>query len=211
MRVNLSGTLDTEFGSGGIQTTDIGTNARASSVVIQTDGKIILAGSSFNLNGGNYDLTTVRYNTDGLLENVLWDAGGIAVTDFGATNDFANDIVLDADGKAIVAGQNDNKIALARYQTILPPTAAYVSIGGRVRTKGGAGIRNAVVGVDRRQSDRAALCYNRQFRSLPICRCSCRRNIFLDGAFKTLYFRAADYGRQSDGRIDGHEFCRLLT
>ena len=58
------GDLDTSFDTDGKLTTAIGSGADiAYSVVLQSDGKILVAGSSYN--GSNNDFAIVRYNTDG--------------------------------------------------------------------------------------------------------------------------------------------------
>lgn len=60
MRYNADGSLDTTFGTGGIVTTTVGSgNASANALGIQTDGKIVAAGDSYN--GSNNDFTLVRY------------------------------------------------------------------------------------------------------------------------------------------------------
>lgn len=49
VRINLNGTLDESYGSNGVLITDIGTlNDLAHACVIQSDGKILLAGNSYN-------------------------------------------------------------------------------------------------------------------------------------------------------------------
>ena len=58
--VAADGDLDTSFDSDGKVTTDFGSGTdRARSVAIQTDGKIVVAGESFN--GSNIDFALVRY------------------------------------------------------------------------------------------------------------------------------------------------------
>ena len=72
-RYNPDGTLDTTFGTGGKVRTDFpGLAAVPSSVVIQPDGKIVVAGGAFPLFTflGNFEL--VRYNPNGSLGYVLW-------------------------------------------------------------------------------------------------------------------------------------------
>lgn len=61
-----SGSLDTGFGTGGIVTTPIGSgDDYGSSVAVQSDGKIVVAGYSFtglSFNGTDFDFALVRYN-----------------------------------------------------------------------------------------------------------------------------------------------------
>ncbi|HKJ22283.1 MAG TPA: delta-60 repeat domain-containing protein, partial [Gammaproteobacteria bacterium] len=60
-RYTANGTLDTTFGSGGIQTTAMGADdARAHAIALQTDGKIIVAGSAVSSTGNNV-MGTARY------------------------------------------------------------------------------------------------------------------------------------------------------
>src|SRR5690349_20798348 len=68
VRVTADGSLDNGFGVGGKVITPIGTHVDyASSIVLQSDGKILLGG--FSSNGTNNDFAMVRYNTDGTLDN----------------------------------------------------------------------------------------------------------------------------------------------
>ena len=69
LRFNADGSLDSSFSGDGKQTTSIaaGTFAdKAYGVAIQSDGKIVLAGSTNN--GTNDDFAIVRYNTNGSLD-----------------------------------------------------------------------------------------------------------------------------------------------
>src|ERR1044071_6086577 len=81
-RYNPDGTLDKTFGTGGkVQTDFPGLAAVASSIVIQPDGKIVVAGGAFPLFTflGNFEL--VRYNPNGSLDRSFGD-GGIVTTFF---------------------------------------------------------------------------------------------------------------------------------
>src|SRR5262245_39163322 len=80
-RYNSNGALDAGFGAGGKVTTGFGGRyERATSVALQPDGKIVVAGQSvidlFN------DFLLARYNSDGALDNTF-GAGGKVFTDFG--------------------------------------------------------------------------------------------------------------------------------
>jgi uncharacterized delta-60 repeat protein len=119
VRYNTNGTLDTNFDSDGKVTTAIGSSGDiARSLAIQSDGKIAVAGSSFN--GSNEDFALVRYNTDGTLDT-SFDSDGKVTTDIGSDNDFAYSVALQSDGKIVVAGHSDNgsneDFALVRYNT----------------------------------------------------------------------------------------------
>ena len=82
-RYNPNGTPDTSFNGTGKVTTAIsvdGSDARA--VLIQPDGKIVVAGASSSGPDSNY--AVVRYNADGSLDT-SFDGDGIAVTVVGNT------------------------------------------------------------------------------------------------------------------------------
>ena len=100
------GDLDTSFDTDGKLTTAIGSGADiAYSVVLQSDGKILVAGNSYN--GSNDDFAIVRYNTDGSLDT-SFDTDGKKTTAIGSGADVANSVVLQSDGKILVAGYSNN-------------------------------------------------------------------------------------------------------
>jgi uncharacterized delta-60 repeat protein len=116
-RYNANGSLDTGFDGDGKVTTAIGTSYdRGFSVIQQVDGKLVVAGSSWN--GSNYDVALVRYNADGSLDTGF-DGDGKVTTDMGAANDYAQSVIQQADGKLVVAGSSWNgsnaDVALVRY------------------------------------------------------------------------------------------------
>src|SRR5438105_14398848 len=81
-RYNPDGTLDKTFGVGGkVQTDFPGLAAVASSVVIQSDGKIVVAGGAFPLFTFLGDFKVARYNSNGSLDTSFGD-GGIVTTTF---------------------------------------------------------------------------------------------------------------------------------
>ena len=121
VRYNSNGTLDTSFGGGdGIVTTAVGAgNDAGYSVTVQADGKILVAGLS--LIGGNNDFALVRYNSDGTLDTSFGGGDGIATTAVGAGNDGGYSVMVQADGKIVVAGTSNNgsndDFAVVRYNS----------------------------------------------------------------------------------------------
>ena len=75
------GDLDTTFNGDGRVTTSIGNggNDDNRSVAIQSDGKIVMVGETFN--GHNNDFAVIRYNTDGSLDTTFGD-NGKAITSY---------------------------------------------------------------------------------------------------------------------------------
>ncbi|MEL0587155.1 MAG: tandem-95 repeat protein [Candidatus Thiodiazotropha sp. (ex. Lucinoma kazani)] len=120
-RYNADGTLDTSFGGGdGIVTTGVGTlDAYANDITVQTDGKILVAGESYN--GSDIDFTLIRYNTNGTLDTGFGGGDGIVTTDVGSGFDQGRSVTVQADGKILVGGYADIGIAkdfaLTRYNT----------------------------------------------------------------------------------------------
>lgn len=114
------GTLDQSFGNNGIMTTSIGPNDDiAESMVIQDDGKILVAGRAQA--DPLFKFGIIRYNTDGSLDSSFGNQG-IVGTSFGNSDDNAYAIALQNDQKILVAGQtftsgSNLDFALARYNT----------------------------------------------------------------------------------------------
>jgi len=136
VRFNENGTLDTSFSGDGMVTTDLGASYdAASSIVLQSDGKIVVAGSSDKF--GSYDFVVVRYNADGTLDTTF-DTDGIVTTDFGASYDAASSIVLQSDGKIVVAGRSEKSgnsdFAVVRYNANGTPDTTF-DTDGIVTTK----------------------------------------------------------------------------
>lgn len=113
-RYNPDGTLDSSFGNNGLRTTLIGSGddvARA--IAIQADGKLLLAGYSWN--GLDNDFALARYDANGVLDT-SFGSNGVVSTDFGA-NDLAYALALQSDGKIVVVGNTGTDIAVARYNS----------------------------------------------------------------------------------------------
>jgi uncharacterized delta-60 repeat protein len=119
VRYNTDGTLDISFGGTGKVVTQVGSSHDfASSVAIQSDGRIVAAGYSYT--GGNVDFAVVRYNADGSLDTSFGGTGKV-VTPISSGNDFANSVAIQSDGKIVVAGYSANgangNFAVVRYNT----------------------------------------------------------------------------------------------
>ena len=136
-RYNADGTPDTSFGTGGLVMTDFGsTNQAAVSVVLQSNGKIVVAGYSTNP-GNDLDFAIVRYNADGTLDTTFGGGDGIVTTDFSTSSDYASSIALQSDGKIVVAGNatisGHSDFAVARYNGNGTPDTSF-SGDGKVTT-----------------------------------------------------------------------------
>ncbi len=96
-RYNVEGSLDSSFGTDGKVTTLIGFEARAYSITLQSDGKIVAVGDTY---GG---FAVARYNTNGSLDN-SFSNDGIEITSFSGDQMGARGVGITADGKIAVGG-----------------------------------------------------------------------------------------------------------
>ena len=95
------GDLDTTFSSDGKVTTDIGTTDAGRAVAIQSDGKIVVAGTASN--GSNNDIAVLRYTSAGVLDT-SFSADGKVVVDIDSKDDVGYSVAIQSDGKIVVAG-----------------------------------------------------------------------------------------------------------
>jgi len=101
-RYCIDGTIDPTFGVGGVEITPIGTGEDvAFDVAVAADGKIVVAG--YSSNGTDYDVAVLRHTTDGTLDTAF-DTDGIVTTAVGTADDQGQALVLQDDGKIVVAG-----------------------------------------------------------------------------------------------------------
>ncbi len=114
-----AGELDSTFDGDGIVTTSIGTDADlARSIVLQPDGKLVVAGQAEV--GTNFDFALVQYNIDGTLD-YSFGTDGKVTTAIGSKDEGASQVIIQPDGKLVAAGYtlsgNFNDFALVRYNT----------------------------------------------------------------------------------------------
>ena len=114
------GRIDTQFGNYGVVTTDIGGGYdEAKSIVIQPNGKIIIAG--YGEKDGSDVVVLVRYKQNGGLDSSFGEEG-IVLTKITDKNAYGEDVALQADGRIVVTGYsndssaNDRRFTTIRYQ-----------------------------------------------------------------------------------------------
>lgn len=117
LRLNSNGSLDNSFGMGGKVTVDFDKGYDwGNAVAIQQDGKIVVAGSAST---GNYiDFAVARYTPDGSID-ISFGSSGKVITDIGGFYDFGNAVIIQRDGKIVVAGsaelEGKGNFAVVRY------------------------------------------------------------------------------------------------
>ncbi len=106
IRLNANGSLDTTFDGDGKAIIPVGTAYdQANAIILQADGKILVAGNSSN--GTNDDFSLIRLNANGSLDT-SFDGDGKVIVPVGTSYDYGNAIMLQADGKILVAGNSYN-------------------------------------------------------------------------------------------------------
>ena len=132
VRYNSDGSLDTTFGNNGKVTTAIGTTTDiALAIAIQSNGKILLAGYSYN-GGGIPDFAVVRYNSDGSLDTTFGTSGKVT-TAVSSYSDSGHSIIIQSNGKIVVAGASfdgsNYNFAIVRYNSDGSPDNTFDSDG----------------------------------------------------------------------------------
>lgn len=118
VRLDLDGSFDTSFNSTGKLVLSVDSNNNAAAKVIQqTDGKLVLAGSTIT---SSKHMALVRLNTDGSLDTGFGGDGKVTAN-IGSVSDEAVSVVQQADGKLTVAGTGNNGkfnyMMLARFHS----------------------------------------------------------------------------------------------
>ncbi|HEX5124276.1 MAG TPA: delta-60 repeat domain-containing protein [Rhodanobacteraceae bacterium] len=143
-RYTADGAPDAGFGSGGIVDINAASGSNGSSeahaLLIQPDGKLLVAG--YATGTGNSDFMVMRLHADGTFDTTF-GTDGIVRTPIGTGEDIGNAMVLQPDGRIVVAGtavitDNRHDFAIARYTNTgaLDPT---FGTGGFTTTPVGPG------------------------------------------------------------------------
>ncbi|MEX0966302.1 MAG: T9SS type A sorting domain-containing protein [Bacteroidia bacterium] len=136
IRCNTDGTLDAGFGDAGQVMMPISTGfEEAKKVIVQPDGKILLVGHAEA--GSGFEFAIMRLKADGTLDNSFGNSGS-ALVSFGTPDAFATAVVLQSDGKMVVAGYTGSsnttwKFALARLNADGTLDQGF-GIGGKLTT-----------------------------------------------------------------------------
>ncbi|HVE58433.1 MAG TPA: FG-GAP-like repeat-containing protein, partial [Pyrinomonadaceae bacterium] len=111
VRYNPNGSLDTSFDDDGkVLTSVLSTYEFVASVAVQSDGKIVVAGSAGDNAAADFGL--IRYNSNGSLDGSYGTAGKAIFDIFGSDLIFA--LTLDSMGRAVVAGESGGMFTVAR-------------------------------------------------------------------------------------------------
>jgi len=149
VRYDANGTLDTTFNGTGIVTVPTGAaggSAGYNRISIQSDGKILVAGTTGTAGGS--DFLVLRYLPNGNTDP-SFNGSGKVVTDFGGRHDYARDLVVQSDSRILVAGYStlngDFDMALARYNADGSPDVNFNNTG--IATSGAFNAVGTAVGL----------------------------------------------------------------
>ncbi len=139
VRYNSDGTPDSTFDVDGISVLPDGYHLGLSTLpvqcaALQSNGKIVIAGYSGT--SGNSDFFAARLNTDGTLDNTF-DNDGIVITDINSSEDNAGSVLIQSDGKFLIAGTASwspssgfySKFVVARYNVDGTPDNSFADSG----------------------------------------------------------------------------------
>lgn len=114
IRYNEDGSLDNSFSDDGILVSPVSPSVdQGYSMCLQDDGKILVAGEAFT--GEITDIAIARYHTNGDIDSTF-DFDGKVFTHVEGAQSRAEDVVIQADGKIVIAGISSGYgFTLARY------------------------------------------------------------------------------------------------
>src|SRR5687767_5901151 len=101
----MDGTIDLNFGSSGLVIKDLTLEAlddEGRCLAIQSDDKILVGGSVYNLFYHRYEFGLARFNPDGSVDSSFNGTGFVVTAMRG--NDFAQSIIIQPDSKILLAG-----------------------------------------------------------------------------------------------------------
>jgi uncharacterized delta-60 repeat protein len=110
------GSLNTSFGTGGYKTFSLGRSSTSYAMSLQADGKLVIAGGGIQTsNSADNDFAVMRLNADGSSDTTFGNAGISYVSLRPSSNsELARALVIQPDGKIIVAGRATNDAGVIR-------------------------------------------------------------------------------------------------
>ena len=178
LRYNTDGSLDATFGNKGVATfrhTVVsqfwsGGWSEGEAIVIQPDGKIVIAGEVYG--GSSDDVLLLRFNSDGTLDPNFGTEGVVIFDGPEGRGDYGYGVALESDGKIVVAGYSNtsqgSEVLVLRYNPTGIPDSTF-GVGGVVTYfSQDADLGNAVA----IQQDGKILVNAQTFYGLKILRCN---------------------------------------
>ena len=120
-RYKVDGSLDETFGNSGQVFTDYPELMVMSSMALQSDGKIIVAGNLYNSSISISRFVLVRYDSNGILDT-SFGIDGRVITNISDKLDRISSVIIQNDGKIIASGATSDDVtysdfAMVRYNS----------------------------------------------------------------------------------------------
>lgn len=153
VRLDSNGVTDEFFGHNGVVTTDVsGGEDYLDSITVQSDGKILALGTSYDANSGYASIGLVRYNNDGSLDTTFNTIGWISF-DFDPSasysHNYGKQVLVQNDEKIVVVGEASSSnlgIGMARFLPDGLPDDTF-GINGRVTANYATGDYESLGGI----------------------------------------------------------------
>jgi uncharacterized delta-60 repeat protein len=197
------GDLDTTFGNGGKKTVNFGGTDIPRAVLVQPNGRIVVAGGG----GPASSFCVVRLRAANGTLDPTFGSGGKRVIDFGGDDESAYGAALQADGKIVLGGDSHLTPAVARLKTNGSLDTSFATGGKKTFSWGAIGRVTAVHAVSNGKILLGGFS-GPEGGNIQVARLSA--NGKLDTTFGTGGIVAVDFGgddfgaalaRQADGRI----------
>jgi uncharacterized delta-60 repeat protein len=197
------GDLDTTFGSGGRKTVNFGGVDAARAVVVQPNGRVVVAGGG----GPASSFCVVRLRAANGTLDPTFGSGGKKVIDFGGEDEGAHAVALQPDGKILLAGDTHLKPAVVRLRVNGTLDPSFENDGKKAFSWGAIGRITAVVVAPNGKILLGGFS-GPEGGDIKVARLNA--NGLLDKTFGTGGIAAVDFGgtefgeamaRQADGRI----------
>lgn len=111
VRYKIDGSKDGTFGNGGISTTTVGTYCNVRSIVLQGDGKIVVAGYAGDQNG-DLNLLVLRFLPTGILD-ATFNLTGVWQYDI-SDIDIINGVAIDKDSAIVFVGEANSQVLVGK-------------------------------------------------------------------------------------------------
>jgi uncharacterized delta-60 repeat protein len=196
------GDLDASFGAGGKTTIDFGGIDVPRVVLVQPNGRIIVGGAG----GPASSFCVVRLRTNGTLDPTF-GPGGKRIIDFGGNDESVYGGALQSDGKIVLAGGSDLRVAVVRLKPNGVLDTTFENDGKKIFSWGALSRAQAVVAVSNGKILLAGFS-GPEGGNIQVARLNA--NGLLDKTFGTAGKAAIDFGgddfgmamaRQANGRI----------
>jgi uncharacterized delta-60 repeat protein len=148
IRYDKDGTIDSSYGSQGLVITNFGGACNINSIALQTDNKVVAAGT-FN-NGSTTDFAIARYLKNGALDTTFNENGEVT-SNFG-NSDNAISVAIDTTGKIIVGGYYTDPSDNSHFEI-----ARYTANGSLDPSFNGSGVTGTTFGSNREYLSAIAL------------------------------------------------------